>query len=85
MNRPLVERGIREREKPSLSLLFFSPNSYFFPPNREPVHRLEGFLRYRFGGLIFGGAYIWRGLYMAGLIFGILRYLDSQLKGPNSS
>ena len=22
----------------------------------------EGFLRYRFGGLIFGGAYTWRGL-----------------------
>ena len=29
----------------------------------------EGFLRYWFGGLIFGGA-----LYMEGLIFGILRY-----------
>ena len=23
----------------------------------------EGFLRYEFGGLIFGGAYIWRGLF----------------------
>ena len=23
----------------------------------------EGFLRYRFGGLIFGGAYTWRGLF----------------------
>ena len=46
------------------------------------------------GGLIFGGrfnggffalpvwgAYIWRGLYMKGLIFGILRYQDSQSKG----
>ena len=35
MNRPLVERGIRERDPPfpSLSLLFFSPD-------REPVHRL---------------------------------------------
>ena len=29
----------------------------------------EGFLRHRFGGLIFGGAYTWRGLF-----FGILRY-----------
>ena len=28
----------------------------------------EGFLRYDFGG-----AYIWKGLYMEGLIFGILR------------
>ena len=33
----------------------------------------EGFLCYRFGGLIFGEAYTWRGLYMEGLIFGILR------------
>ena len=23
----------------------------------------EGFLRYRFGGLIFGGAYTWKGLF----------------------
>ena len=30
----------------------------------------EAFLRYPFGGLII----IWRGLYMEGLIFGILRY-----------
>ena len=29
----------------------------------------DGFLRYKFGGLIF-----WRGLYMEGRIFGILRY-----------
>ena len=31
---------------------------------------MEGFLRYEFGG---GGAFIWRGLYTEGLIFGILR------------
>ena len=31
----------------------------------------EGFLHYRFGGLIFGGAY-----------FGILRYLNPSLKAP---
>ena len=24
---------------------------------------MEGFLRYQFGGLIFGGAYTWRGLF----------------------
>ena len=29
---------------------------------------MEGFLCYEFGG-----AYIWRGLYMEGLVFGILR------------
>ena len=34
----------------------------------------EGFLRYEFGG-----AYIWRGLYTAGLIFGMLRYLQNWL------
>ena len=37
------------------------------------------YLERRFNGgffvLPFGGAYIWRGLYMEGLIFGILRYL----------
>ena len=32
----------------------------------------EGFYVAGFGG--WGGAYIWRGLYMEGLIFGILRY-----------
>ena len=26
-------------------------------------HLTEGVLRYRFGGLIFGGAYTWRGLF----------------------
>ena len=30
----------------------------------------EGFLRYRFGGLIFGGAYTWRGLFSE--FYGIL-------------
>ena len=25
---------------------------------------MEGFLRYQFGGLIFGGAYKWRGLFL---------------------
>ena len=24
---------------------------------------MAGFLRYRFGGLVFGGAYTWRGLF----------------------
>ena len=30
----------------------------------------RGFLHYEFGGLIFGGAYTWRGLYLEGLILG---------------
>ena len=36
MNRPLVERGIREREKPPLPFPFLA----IFSPDREPVHRL---------------------------------------------
>ena len=32
----------------------------------------EGFLRYEFGGLIFAGAYTWRGLFSE--FYGILRY-----------
>ena len=31
----------------------------------------EGFLHYRFGGLIFGGAYTWRGLFLE--FYGILK------------
>ena len=34
---------------------------------------MEGFLRYRFGGLIFGGAYTWRGLFLE--FYGICRPL----------
>ena len=38
------------------------------------------YLKGRFNGGFFAlpvwGAYVWRGLYMEGLIFGILRYLD---------
>ena len=38
----------------------------------------EAFLRYEFGG-----AYIWRGVYKEGLIFGILRYqIFSHFSGP---
>ena len=32
----------------------------------------EGFLRYRFGGLIFGGAYTWRGLFSD--VYGIFAF-----------
>ena len=34
-----------------------------------------GFLRYEFGGLIFGGAYIWRGLFLE--FYGIRRELPT--------
>ena len=36
----------------------------------------EDFLHYEYGGLIFGGAYTWRGLF-----FGILRYPTTHTKG----
>ena len=39
----------------------------------------EVFLRYRFGE----GGYIWRGLYMVGLIFGILRYVKKKKTHTN--
>ena len=40
---------------------------------------MEGRFNGGFFGLRVWGAYIWRGLYMEGLIFGILRYLLAQL------
>ena len=40
----------------------------------------EGFLRYVFGGLIFGGADTWEG----GLIFGMLRYVQTDLSTANN-
>ena len=46
---------------------------------------LEGRFNVGFFALPVWGAYIWRGLYMEGLIFGILRYQDSQSKsGPET-
>ena len=40
---------------------------------------MEGFLQHRFAG-----AYIWRGLYMEGLIFGILRYTKTPIVSRKS-
>ena len=40
----------------------------------------EGFLRYVFGGLIFGAADTWEG----GLIFGMLRYVQTDLSTANN-
>ena len=41
---------------------------------------MEGFLRYEFGGLIFGGAYTWRGLFSE--FYGI-QCRSQQLDGIN--
>ena len=38
---------------------------------------MEGFLRYRFGGLIFGAAYTWRGLFSE--FFGICNIVCTKL------
>ena len=40
---------------------------------------MEGRFNGGFFTLLVWGAYIWRGLYMEGLIFGILRYSDWRL------
>ena len=45
------------------------PSTSPWRPYIRRGHLTERFLRYRFWG-----AYIWRGLYIGGLIFGILRY-----------
>ena len=39
---------------------------------------MEGFLRYRFGGIIFGGAYTWRGLFseLYGISEGFLKFCN---------
>ena len=59
-------------------ILYLGALSKYKPPGAY-IRRgdlTEGFLRDEFEGLIFGGAYTWRGLYMEGLIFGILRYFE---------
>ena len=62
--------------------LFYSVSEANFPsigPRRGLY--LEGRFNGGFFALPVWGAYIWRGSYMEGLIFGILRYQDSQSKG----
>ena len=42
----------------------------------------EGFLRYRFGGLVFGGAYTWRGLFLE--FYGIFTREDTKFSRESS-
>ena len=61
----------------ALSYFVFEGNFPSTSPPGANIWRsdlMAGFLRYRFGGLIFGG-----GLYMERLIFGILRYVHKSL------
>ena len=58
----------------ALSYFVFEGNFKYKPPGAY-IWRgdlTEGFLRYEFGGLIFAGAYTWRGLFSE--FYGILRY-----------
>ena len=53
-----------ERKFTLFALFYFVLEGNFqvqAPPWRG--HLTDGFLRYEFGGLIFGGAYTWRGLF----------------------
>ena len=54
--------------------LYLRANSKYKPPGGAYIRRddlTEGFLRCHFGGLIFGGAYAWRGLFSE--FYGICR------------
>ena len=60
----------------ALFYLVFEGNFQVQAPGRAYIWRgdlTEGFLRYEFGGLIFGGAYTWRGLFSE--FYGILHLL----------
>ena len=60
--------------------LFFFVFESNFPSARAYIWRddlTEGFLRYEFGGLIFGGAYTWRGLFRNFTVCcGLILFLD---------
>ena len=72
---------IAQSKFPVFALLYFVFESNFSSTSPAGAYIWRGdlkgrFLRHQFGGLIF-----WRGLYMEGLIFGILRYSNQNLKG----
>ena len=59
---------INERKFTGFALCYFAFEGNFrVQASRGPYiwrgDLTEGFLRYEFGGLIFGGAYTWRGLF----------------------
>ena len=57
------------RKKFTVSLcfnLYLRAISKYKPPRGDSIWRsdsTEGFTRYEFGGLVFGGSYTWRGLF----------------------
>ena len=63
---------------PSLTVAIYRFCFFVFEGNFQV--QAPGGLNGGFSGLRVWGAYIWRSLYMEGLIFGILRYLFSRTK-----
>ena len=65
----------------SLFFFLFKGNFQVQAPRGAYIWRgdlTEGFLRYEFGGLIFGGAYTWRGLFSE--FYGILQGSPKKIK-----
>ena len=70
-----------KRSSPVLHKMIYNVHMHFLRRLRDIQTRNGGlYLEGRFNGGFFAlpdwGAYIWRGLYMEGLIFGILRYFN---------
>ena len=64
--------------------LYLSAIFKYKPPGGPYIRRgdlTKGFLRYEFGGLIFGGAYTWRGLFSE--FYGILLGTRSLVGTPS--
>ena len=64
-------------------------SKYNPPPGGAYISRgdlTDGFLRYEFGGLIFGGAYTWRGLFSVfyGIYLKLFLVLHHHFGGPKS-
>ena len=67
----------------------FEGNFQVLPPGGAYIWRgdlTEGFLRYEFGGLIFRGAYTWRGLFSEfyGIYLKLFLVLHHHFGGPRS-
>ena len=60
----------------ALFYFVFEGNFPSTSPQGAYINILEGRFNGGFFALPIWGAYIWRGLYMEGLIFGILRYIS---------
>ena len=66
---------------PIFALSYFVFESNFSSTSPLGAYIWRGDLKGRFFASLIWGAYIWRGLYMEGLIFGMLRCSNQNLKG----